>query len=149
MGGHFQEMLPTNIWKSRFAMFLYNCLWWCLVSCDFRMLDITWWPLTCFFFVDHANCKFVVTEYQQEAQPSWKTNRLPMTGIIKLPIWGGMQHYKFMLNLKGFRFNGVLFGLVHSLKLTWPIKMMVSNRNLLFQGAPIFRCQPLVSGLVI
>ena len=26
-----------------------------------------------------------------------------------------------------------------SLKLTYPLKMMVSNRNLLFQGAPIFR----------
>ena len=29
---------------------------------------------------------------------------------------------------------GTMFGGLHSLKLTWPLKMMVSNRNLLFQG---------------
>ena len=28
---------------------------------------------------------------------------------------------------------------LHSLKLTWPLKMVFSNRNLLFQGGPIFR----------
>ena len=31
-----------------------------------------------------------------------------------------------------------LVGAIHSLKLTWPLKMVVSNRNLLFQGS-IFR----------
>ena len=36
---------------------------------------------------------------------------------------------------------------VPSLKLTYPLKMMVSNRNLLFQGSPIFR-DMLVSGRV-
>ena len=29
------------------------------------------------------------------------------------------------------------------------MKMVVSNRNLLFQGAPIFRCKLLVSGMVV
>ena len=38
---------------------------------------------------------------------------------------------------------------LHSLKLTFsPLKMVVSNRNLLFQGAPIFRGELLVSGRV-
>ena len=36
---------------------------------------------------------------------------------------------------------------LHSLKLTYPLKMVVSNRNLLFQGS-IFRCELLVSGRV-
>ena len=35
---------------------------------------------------------------------------------------------------------------IHSLKLTWPVKMMVSNRNLLFQG--LFSGDMLVSGNV-
>ena len=30
-----------------------------------------------------------------------------------------------------------------------PLKMVVSNRNFLFQGAPIFRCELLVSGRVV
>ena len=34
------------------------------------------------------------------------------TGIIKLPMLAGMKHYKCMVNLKDFPFNGVLFGLV-------------------------------------
>ena len=29
--------------------------------------------------------------------------------------------------------------MLHPRKLTWNLEMMVSNRNLLFQGAPIFR----------
>ena len=41
---------------------------------------------------------------------------------------------------------GTMFGGLHSLKLTWPLKMMVSNRNLLFQG--LFSGDMLVSGNV-
>ncbi len=33
-----------------------------------------------------------------------------------------------------------------SQKLTWNLEMVVSNRNLLFQGAPIFRCKMFVLG---
>ena len=43
----FRRFCP-KIWKSRFAWFYiiaYDC-----VLCDPRMRDITWWPLTCFFF---------------------------------------------------------------------------------------------------
>ena len=36
---------------------------------------------------------------------------------------------------------------LHSLKLTFPLKMVLSNRNLLFQRS-IFRCELLVSGRV-
>lgn len=48
-GGHFLEMLWTNIWILRFAGFLCTviALWLCLVSCDLRMLDITCWSMTC------------------------------------------------------------------------------------------------------
>ena len=35
---------------------------------------------------------------------------------------------------------------IYSLKLTWHLKIMLLNRNLLFQGSPIFRCELLVSG---
>ena len=43
----------------------------------------------------------------------------------------------------------VLSNYLPSLNLTYHQKMMVSNRNLLFQGAPIFKGYSLVSGRVI
>ena len=46
-------------------------------------------------------------------------------------VWKG-NHRLFQANL------GWL-NIIHPQKLTWNLEMMVSNRNLLFQGAPIFR----------
>ena len=36
---------------------------------------------------------------------------------------------------------GYIHTYIPSLKLTWHLKMVVSNGNFLFQGAPIFRCE--------
>ena len=49
---------------------------------------------------------------------------------------------------KGINLESTKFGF-SSQKLTSPLNMVVSNRNVLFQGAPIFRCDLLVSGSVI